>query len=817
MKLLGSEQLYIMLQKRRVHMELSIEQIKIVNSKSTGHSLIKGVAGSGKTTVALHKIAAMLKNSQEFLQQDKMLVVTYNKTLIQYMKYLCQQYQFGMDEERVVIRTMDSIVYAMSNPKKYHIASTKQQRELMEQAIYKVSKRYEEETIVNHDNLIFLLEEIDWMKSCHYTTKEEYMAVDRLGRASAGESRVRLAKHSIHRDAIFELLKVYENLLAKNGLTDYKTNVLRALSNIEKGVCVPEKYRYIIVDESQDLSRTQLQMIKHLHKDANDGMILFIADVAQSIYSQSWLSHHSFKSVGYDMAGKSQVLSKNYRTTKQIAQAAYSLLHHDGDLAQNTDYVEPVTVERSGPKPIYQAFSSREQEFAYVTNEIKKCTHKYDIKDIVVVAKNSAYLREIKTYFMNHKLDAVEAKELFDDKEFAFGLDKVKLFTLHSVKGLEASVVYLVGLNEGILPYSEESLEEERKLLYVGMTRAKQMLYMSSSDRPSPFIAEIAKETLRLTDAGAESCYDICVADYLFQDKIRGVAGKEEKVRQWYLQRLLVEYGYPKEYMDVEYRIQCGSKPFFVDTVVFADKEHQIPLIYIEFKQEGGDLYAGMKQLKSYLVPGNAPEYIVLTDGITAIVQRYNNNRFEDCEDIPMFETKEFEIIEYIDLIQGRNAQYRKISTYNRYRQTEEECDDYLENEEEMPLDAVSLEIKGHIAAGNLRFVNEEHNHFAKVPKALLKDVTLKFALRVEGDSMVDFNILDGDIIVVKKQSYAKEGDIVVGGNMTTNEATLKRYSYDGENVILQPGNAKYEDIVMNAEDFFVNGIVVGVVRTVAA
>ena len=180
-----------------------------------------------------------------------------------------------------------------------------------------------------------------------------------------------------------------------------------------------------------------------------------------------------------------------------------------------------------------------------------------------------------------------------------------------------------------------------------------------------------------------------------------------------------------------------------------------------------------------------------------------------------MMNKKEYEIMEYIDFIQGRNVQYHRIATYNRYRQTEDECDDYLETEDELPLDTVSLEVKGHVAAGNLRFVNEEHSHFAKVPQAVLKDVSTKFALRVEGDSMVDFNILDGDLIIVKMQSHASDGDIVVGGDRSTNEATLKRYFYDGENVILRPGNDKYEDIVMKVADFFVNGIVVGVVRMI--
>ena len=222
----------------------------------------------------------------------------------------------------------------------------------------------------------FLLEEIDWIKSCRYLKKEEYMNVERVGRASIGESRVRLAKQSVNREAIFELFLLYEHMMASQNLTDYKTNALRVLSKIKKGEIIPPQYSYIIVDESQDLSRTQLEIIRELYKDSDFSSIIFIADVAQSIYSQSWLSRQSFKSIGFDMSGKSNVLSQNYRTTKQIALAAYSLINHDSDLKNSVDYVEPVALERTGAKPKYRHFSNEQEEFSYIEKEIKKCVTK---------------------------------------------------------------------------------------------------------------------------------------------------------------------------------------------------------------------------------------------------------------------------------------------------------------------------------------------------------------------------------------------------------------------------------------------------------
>ena len=124
------------------------------------------------------------------------------------------------------------------------------------------------------------------------------------------------------------------------------------------------------------------------------------------------------------------------------------------------------------------------------------------------------------------------------------------------------------------------------------------------------------------------------------------------------------------------------------------------------------------------------------------------------------------------------------------------------------------LPVRGNVAAGNLRYVNESCDENCIIPLDAIKDVSMKFILNVTGDSMIDFNILDGDKIVVKKQSTAPEGSIIVGGNMATNEATVKQFHYDGEeHVLLHPGNPKYQDILIKIEDFFINGIVIGVLR----
>jgi DNA helicase-2/ATP-dependent DNA helicase PcrA len=101
--------------------------------------------------------------------------------------------------------------------------------------------------------------------------------------------------------------------------------------------------------------------------------------------------------------------------------------------------------------------------------------------------------------------------DVLDEKE-----DAVKLLTMHSAKGLEFPVVFMVGMEQGLFPHSrsfddEEELEEERRLCYVGITRAKELLYLTharmrtifgrvSANMASTFVEEIPQKFLEMTD-----------------------------------------------------------------------------------------------------------------------------------------------------------------------------------------------------------------------------------------------------------------------------------------------------------------------------
>jgi repressor LexA len=87
------------------------------------------------------------------------------------------------------------------------------------------------------------------------------------------------------------------------------------------------------------------------------------------------------------------------------------------------------------------------------------------------------------------------------------------------------------------------------------------------------------------------------------------------------------------------------------------------------------------------------------------------------------------------------------------------------------------------------------------------------FALQVEGDSMRDEGILDGDYVLIERRQTARNGERVVALLSATNETTLKTFYRDGKKIRLQPANPDFEPLVVDEQDCQVQGVVIGVLR----
>ncbi len=144
----------------------------------------------------------------------------------------------------------------------------------------------------------------------------------------------------------------------------------------------------------------------------------------------------------------------------------------------------------------------------------------------------------------------------------------------------------------------------------------------------------------------------------------------------------------------------------------------------------------------------------------------------------------------------------------------------YLRKDENQPraLDVftkqklIQIPLLGKIAAGTPIEAIEDKESIA-VPQDKIKTGNNCFALQVVGTSMIDENISDGDIILVKKQSTAENGQKVVA-LINNNEATLKQLFREKGRIRLQPANPRMQPIFVNPEDLQIQGIVVDVIKS---
>ncbi len=109
----------------------------------------------------------------------------------------------------------------------------------------------------------------------------------------------------------------------------------------------------------------------------------------------------------------------------------------------------------------------------------------------------------------------------------------------------------------------------------------------------------------------------------------------------------------------------------------------------------------------------------------------------------------------------------------------------------------IEVPLLGKVAAGNPIEAIENPNEFFNLPKELVPNNSDVFTLEVNGESMINAGILDNDIVIVKKQKTANNGEIVVA--MTDeNEVTLKRFYKEKDHIRLQPENDYLEPIILN-------------------
>jgi superfamily I DNA/RNA helicase len=194
------------------------------------------------------------------------------------------------------------------------------------------------------------------------------------------------------------------------------------------------------------------------------------------------------RNIGIDVTGRSVILAKNYRNTRQILAAGFPLVSDAWESEAKSaglDEAKPVFSVRNGPRPAIVRCRSLEDEARFLRIEIRYLLNfeKYRPSEICILARNSAYREMACSALRNAGVHVAHYQTRIDADDWT-EQEAVRVSSLHSAKGHEYAAVFIVGMVEGVFPIRglpPADVDQERALLYVGITRARDIIYLSYS------------------------------------------------------------------------------------------------------------------------------------------------------------------------------------------------------------------------------------------------------------------------------------------------------------------------------------------------
>lgn len=486
-------------------LNLSPEQDGYVEMQTTGPTLLKGVAGSGKTTVGIYR-AMEQSYAKDLFSQDRdlnILFVTFTETLARVVERMFEEIYGKERASRVDVWVLREWLqtYLENVPGSRPVASRKE-------IIHAASLGIMEAKCVFPDSVwsrpvheggrprgtSFFVQEIsDVIKGRGLRTREAYKSAARVGRGTA------LGPQS--RDFVWTVYEAYEQRLAEIDKWDYLDPAIHGLAALqEDGDFAP--YDAVVVDEAQDLRPVELRVVSALAGGSEARNLLLLADPNQSIYYKGI----PWKEGGITIApARSFTMARNYRNTQEILATAWSLATHGTSDDLEDEAIPPEATDRRGPRPIIVRCAGESDQIDYLVETITELCGSMHCRpgDIGVLARNKEVVNMLSFRLQNASIPTVN----FRNNDFDVFENQVKVITINSAKGLEFPIVFIADLVEGALPRNvhaadkdeeEAELRSERRLAYVGMTRAARRLYLVTYDAPSSrFLEEIDPSTVR--------------------------------------------------------------------------------------------------------------------------------------------------------------------------------------------------------------------------------------------------------------------------------------------------------------------------------
>ncbi|MCC8146567.1 MAG: UvrD-helicase domain-containing protein [Bacteroidales bacterium] len=485
------------------------EQNQIIRNENAHVLIIQGVAGSGKTSIALHRIAYLLYSHRGNLSSKDILIISPNKVFADYISNVLPE----LGEEKVPEISMEQILTNISDNKYKFQTFFEQVNELLDKPskdfIRRIQYKASFEFISELDKFILHMENhyfhaVDVKISRFFTIPAEYIEEQfrRFDRypirrrfevmtnyiVENMEIKYRVTATTAERNFLKKEirtmfagnndLKVYKDFfqwagipemfkMKKNHTLEYSDLAALAYIHIAlEGLKSYSHVKHLLIDEMQDYSPIQYKVILKLFSCRKT----VLGDACQSVNPYGSSTAEMIRKVLVN--GEVMKLCKSYRSSYEITDFAQKIRRNE----------DMETVKRHGEKPETLSFRNRKEELdgiQGVINTYKKSGY----KSLGIICKDESQAAEL-----YQELREVNKNIHFLSSKSNYFVQGMIVTSAHLAKGLE--------FNEVIIPDADNKnyhTEIDRSMLYVAVTRAMHRLTLTYQNKPTTFIQEVRK------------------------------------------------------------------------------------------------------------------------------------------------------------------------------------------------------------------------------------------------------------------------------------------------------------------------------------
>lgn len=460
-------------------------QRQLVDAEYKGTMKVSGGAGTGKTVAAMHRLKYLCQKNNA-----NVLFTTYTKTLSVNLEDSISK--MGIPTSKYTLKNIDRVLLDIAQ--QYNIKNGCKVLDYSgDDESLKLWREVLDSEVTEFDEHFLYDEYIDVIVYFGNRDARQYMMQPRVGRTRALSRKQKLE--------VWRLVEKYVSLKQQRQVVD-RLELFNETTNYLNDHNI-RPYTNVIVDEFQDFSNPELKFLRALVAESCNDLFI-VGDPMQRIYSGRKMN---FAAAGINVRGvRSRKLKINYRTTEPIKRVAVNVVKGfdfddlDGGKESTQGYVSLI---HNGEVPIYQIVNDANAEIEKVTGWIKECRENskdndnpIKLSDICIAAPSMQLLKPLQSR-LHH--DGTEYRILKGAQKK--GSNKgVDLCSFHSLKGLEYRVIILTGVNERNFPSKvvsgypfsgmdkmeqKEFLSSKRSLLYVAITRARQLVYIVGFGEPT--------------------------------------------------------------------------------------------------------------------------------------------------------------------------------------------------------------------------------------------------------------------------------------------------------------------------------------------